>query len=634
MTPFLADHPGNPSGAHGGARAAKTALEEARETVAAISGCRPRRGRVHRRRQRGRQPRGQGRGVGPRASATARSTESSRPGSSTRRCSARATGSAARAFGSTRVGRDARRRRRPRRAGRRARRAHRGRLGDARQQRDRRRVSRSTRSRDSCASARRTPSLHTDAVQAPQWLDFGRDSPRMSSLITISGHKFGGPKGVGALDRARRHRARPAHRGRRSRSAGCGPGTQNVAGIVAFATALRVTHEQRARGDGAHRDACATTSSAGSRREVAGFSVNGATASARRRAPALHVRRRRGRDAARRARPAGRHGRVGLGVQLRRGRSVARAARDGHVPRARAVVGPVLARLRVDARRRRHRTRDRARSRRQAAGRRDGARHGDDERRRRLVGRGRAAARPGPRCHRRHAQVVGRRERQRLLQRRPTWRTRAGSRRSSSIPHYVFNFSDAFDDVRSSSPYVDAYAVGRDAESVRRMQSHDEVRARARAGAPARLRLRRDRAITRASSRPTTGPALRAGRRLRPRTSRTCSTCSAPTSSSRTLLPVGELTKADVRERARELGLRTADKRESMDVCFITRGGRRSVPRRADSAPCGNDRRRARRRSSARTTASTRSRSVSAAVWASRSANAGTSPTSRSARQP
>ena len=42
----------------------------------------------------------------------------------------------------------------------------------------------------------------------------------------------------------------------------------------------------------------------------------------------------------------------------------------------------------------------------------------------------------------------------------------------------------------------------------------------------------------------------------------------------RTLLPVGELTKDEVRERAARLGLRTADKPDSQDVCFITRGGR------------------------------------------------------------
>lgn len=39
----------------------------------------------------------------------------------------------------------------------------------------------------------------------------------------------------------------------------------------------------------------------------------------------------------------------------------------------------------------------------------------------------------------------------------------------------------------------------------------------------------------------------------------------------RVLLPVGSMTKAEVRARARELGLRTATKPESQDVCFVTR---------------------------------------------------------------
>src|SRR5262245_40063577 len=41
MLPFLADAPGNPSGSHGASRVTKTALEEARETVAAICGAAP-----------------------------------------------------------------------------------------------------------------------------------------------------------------------------------------------------------------------------------------------------------------------------------------------------------------------------------------------------------------------------------------------------------------------------------------------------------------------------------------------------------------------------------------------------------------------------------------------------------------
>jgi len=39
----------------------------------------------------------------------------------------------------------------------------------------------------------------------------------------------------------------------------------------------------------------------------------------------------------------------------------------------------------------------------------------------------------------------------------------------------------------------------------------------------------------------------------------------------RTLFPVGAMQKADVRSRAAELGLRTATKPDSQDVCFITR---------------------------------------------------------------
>ncbi|HEX2576327.1 MAG TPA: asparagine synthase-related protein, partial [Aquihabitans sp.] len=39
----------------------------------------------------------------------------------------------------------------------------------------------------------------------------------------------------------------------------------------------------------------------------------------------------------------------------------------------------------------------------------------------------------------------------------------------------------------------------------------------------------------------------------------------------RTLLPIGGLQKAEVRERAAALGLRTATKPDSQDVCFITR---------------------------------------------------------------
>jgi cysteine desulfurase len=85
--------------------------------------------------------------------------------------------------------------------------------------------------------------LHTDAVQAVAWLDVGVAAAGFD-LIAISGHKFGGPKGVGVLVVRDGVRLDPEiegggqERGRRG-------GTVNVAGVVALATALRITHERR-----------------------------------------------------------------------------------------------------------------------------------------------------------------------------------------------------------------------------------------------------------------------------------------------------------------------------------------------------------------------------------------------------
>ena len=45
----------------------------------------------------------------------------------------------------------------------------------------------------------------------------------------------------------------------------------------------------------------------------------------------------------------------------------------------------------------------------------------------------------------------------------------------------------------------------------------------------------------------------------------------------RCLFPVGELTKAEVRDKARRLGLRTAEKPDSQEVCFVTTSGGREA---------------------------------------------------------
>jgi cysteine desulfurase len=86
--------------------------------------------------------------------------------------------------------------------------------------------------------------LHTDAVQAPQWLDVGAAAAG-ADLVSVSGHKFGGPKGVGVLVVRGGRSLVPLVEGG-GHEHGRRAGTQDVAGIVALATALRVTHERRA----------------------------------------------------------------------------------------------------------------------------------------------------------------------------------------------------------------------------------------------------------------------------------------------------------------------------------------------------------------------------------------------------
>jgi cysteine desulfurase len=85
--------------------------------------------------------------------------------------------------------------------------------------------------------------FHTDAVQAAGWLslqvaDLGVDA------MSLSGHKFGAPKGIGAAWVRSRLQVEPLlhgggqERGRRS-------GTENVAGAVAFGVAATLTEQER-----------------------------------------------------------------------------------------------------------------------------------------------------------------------------------------------------------------------------------------------------------------------------------------------------------------------------------------------------------------------------------------------------
>ena len=152
------------------------------------------------------------------------------------------------------------------------------------------------------------------------------------------------------------------------------------------------------------------------------------------------------------------------------------------------------------------------------------------------------------------------------------------------IAHYVFNFADEFDS-RVVGPYVDSYADGRTPNpcvECNRSIKFGRLLERADAlgfGAVATGHHAR-------VSRDATGRwQLLRGSDLAKDQSYVLYMLGQP-ELGRTLLPVGELTKAQVREHASSLGLRTAAKPESMDVCFITRGGREEfVAARAGASP-------------------------------------------------
>ena len=242
MTPFLANHPGNPSGGHRASRATKTALEEARETVAAICGCRPHE-----------------------VVFTGGGSEGDNLAVKGAAWAARAGDAALDGVVTTGI-------------------EHKAVLGAGdRLAREGFRVVRIPATADgvvdldalgaavdehtavvsvmlvnnetgvrqpldevACLVRERAPRavLHTDAVQAPQWLDLAPATAN-AALVAISGHKFGGPKGVGALIVRDGATLVPLIEGG-GHEWGLRAGTQNVAGIVAFATALRVTNERRA----------------------------------------------------------------------------------------------------------------------------------------------------------------------------------------------------------------------------------------------------------------------------------------------------------------------------------------------------------------------------------------------------
>ena len=85
--------------------------------------------------------------------------------------------------------------------------------------------------------------FHTDAVQAAAYLDV--DVTQLGvDMLSLGGHKFYGPKGVGALYVKKGTRLVP-HTTGGGQEFGLRAGTQNVPYIVGFAEALRLAAEER-----------------------------------------------------------------------------------------------------------------------------------------------------------------------------------------------------------------------------------------------------------------------------------------------------------------------------------------------------------------------------------------------------
>ncbi|MEW6475941.1 MAG: tRNA 2-thiouridine(34) synthase MnmA [Actinomycetota bacterium] len=135
------------------------------------------------------------------------------------------------------------------------------------------------------------------------------------------------------------------------------------------------------------------------------------------------------------------------------------------------------------------------------------------------------------------------------------------------IPHYTFNFADDFD-ATVVRPYVDAHAAGltpNPCVECNRSIKFGRLLERAEATGF-------DAVATGHHARVVGGTLVRG--RDRAKDQSYVLYMLTQSELSRLRLPVGEMTKAEVRAEAAALGLRTADKAESMEVCFITKGGR------------------------------------------------------------
>ena len=444
--------------------------------------------------------------------------------------------------------------------------------GDDGQQRDRGRPAPGRRRRRD-AAPRAAGVVFTDAVQAAPYLDLAEVAAG-ADLVSLSAHKVGGPVGAGALAvdprvaLAARQHGGGQERERRS-------GTQDVAGAVGLATALRLAAAERA-------EAAARVAALRDRLADGLRGVDARGCSARCRADVavlpghLHL-----------CLPGvereellvalGQRGGVRLGrivLRQRRARAQPRARRHGRCARAGPGRRPLHPGVRHHRRRRRSRPgRGARRGRGACVGGREPRWHTGPMRVLVAMSGGVDSSVAAALLVEQGHDVVG-----------ATLKLWGGPSDSGccsvadvddarrvaqqlGIAHHVFNLTEEFDR-HVVTPYVGEHARGQDTEPVHRVQPVHQVRSAAAPVRAPRLRPPGHRA-PRPGDRPTTRRRrLRRGADAAKDQSYVLSMLGQD-ALARVLFPVGDMTKDEVRAHARRLGLRTAAKPDSQDVCFI-----------------------------------------------------------------